>query len=629
MPHLNNKQEEKDTWEDDAVNIVNAEKNAWEQERVNVSSAAHFTMRSEIDNARKNYYGIYDNPTDRDSGLDKLWVPLTEWTVETSVRNTDVDQKDVRIKSVDGKNPEVARVMRLLLNNYFNKIGFGEFLNDSLRRMHIDGTLIVKAIPAWNKEFKKNMTQLSIVDPLNFIIDPSVHSIQDGPVTERFQFTRSDVMMQDDWMNRDQIQWSDETVPKTEVFERWGPIQRRWDPKFTGTVEKGKEWVEGRIVTTGAPSVNGMDSVIKNTQTATLSTNPMTLQMVEINKRNIKPYEEAWLKRVPARWHGRGIPEQIRALQTYMNTVINIRRDEALNKLGGKYKVRQGSGITKQMLSSLKSGGVIEVDELDDIAELAERDIKPSAYQEPNEILQMVDRVTGTSETSRGESPLASQTATATLAVEKGSKGASVNIQENYGLFLERLLGRHVIPLELEHLKEGEVVRVTGELSDLEAIDKAYVKFLIDEASTKAKRPITFIEQNRIRKEAEAKLRSLGKDRFVEVARKVFQVNFDVEVNVSENRITEAVVIRQLQDLIFGAGKIPEVAQGLDLIGIVKEQLDLMGLSGTRFTKAVTAPAPQAAQNPGSPQGASDIVSALGQSVRANAGASNVAGERV
>jgi len=436
--------------ENSAANTVNAEKKAWEQERINVSSAAFFTMRLEIDNARKNYFGKFDQPSDRDSGLEKLWVPLTEWTVETSVRNTDIDQKDIRIKSVDGKNPKIAHVMRLLLNNYFNKINFGEFLNQALRSMHIDGTVIVKVFPEWNPEFKKNMVKLSLVDPLNFIIDPAVKSIQDGPVTERFQMTANQVNRQEGWKNKEFVQYSDKTVPVTEIFERWGPIDKSW---ATGKKEDEGKWVEGRIITSGKPTTN-MESTIQNTQTATLSSNPMILHKVELNTRGFKPYEEAWLKRVPARWHGRGIPEQISALQEYMNTVINIRRDEALNKLGGKYKVRQGSGITKQMLQNLKAGGVIEVDELDDIAELAERDIKPSAYQEPNEILQMVDRVVGTSELPRGEAPLASQTATATLAQQRGSQGSFVEIQENFGLFLERLISRHIIPLHLKHIKE-------------------------------------------------------------------------------------------------------------------------------------------------------------------------------
>ena len=54
-----------------------------------------------------------------------------------------------------------------------------------------------------------------------------------------------------------------------------------------------------------------------------------------------KPYEECWLKRVPGRWHGRGIPEALKDLNSWLNTVVNIRRDELTNKLAGKYKIRR------------------------------------------------------------------------------------------------------------------------------------------------------------------------------------------------------------------------------------------------------------------------------------------------
>jgi len=149
-------------------------------------------------------------------------------------------------------------------------------------------------------------------------------------------------------------------------------------------------------------------------------------------------------------------------------------------------------------------------------------------------------------------------------------------------------------------------------------IDEAAINAIVNEKVKKSKVRPTFIELNRIRKQARTQLNSLGKDRFVKIAKKIFDVRYDVQVDVSTNRMDESIVIRQLQDLVFAASKMPDA--NIDVTAIIKEQLDLMGLSGTRFTKAtpVQQPQPQQALNPGSPQGAAPLPTPVSESRRAN-----------
>ncbi len=101
-----------------ALSLINSERRAWEYATVWVSDDASFDMRDEIDDARKNYYGKFVEPVDPDTKLAKLFIPLTEWTVERMVTNIDLDTKDIHLRSPQGKNSRVALTMKLVLAKF-------------------------------------------------------------------------------------------------------------------------------------------------------------------------------------------------------------------------------------------------------------------------------------------------------------------------------------------------------------------------------------------------------------------------------------------------------------------------------------------------------------------------------
>jgi len=194
--------------EQNALRLIRDEKSAWEFSNVWVSSDAYFTMRQEIDKARKNYYGQFEEPVDKNTKLEKLWIPLTEWTCERIIASIDLDTKDVQLRHPEGKDIRVPAVMRLIVLNFLRKINFGEFLNDFIRRLVIDGTAITKCFKFWNPEYKRNLPTLRIVDPLNFIIDPTAYSIQDGPIIEKSIMTKDEVeRYRGKWKNLDEIKY--------------------------------------------------------------------------------------------------------------------------------------------------------------------------------------------------------------------------------------------------------------------------------------------------------------------------------------------------------------------------------------------------------------------------------------
>ena len=559
-----------------ALSLIQREINAWGNATVQVSNNASFSMRDEIDGNRKNYYGIFDNPKPDD--LELIWIPLSEWTAETVVKNIDLDTKDVTIISPAGKSPQVAQLVRLIVLHFLKLMGFGEFLNTLCRNVTIDGTVPVKAYLKYSNEHKRNLPFLRIKDVLNIIIDPTANSLHEVPLIERAEMTKDEIDRKD-WNNKRFIKYSKGSVPKVNVYERHGFMPLGFKTKKEEDMGK---WVEGIIIASSGEKQSLLQGASPTTQAQVDKL--LVVHKIILDPNKYKQYEECWYKKVPNRWHGRGPIEHIKGLQTWINALVNIRREELMNKLVGKFKFRKGIGLTRQMFESMKTGGAIPVDQMDDIQELVERDIQGSAYIEPREIINMADRVTGAPEMSRGETLPPSLPATTAVLQERSARSGFVQTQENIGLFLVRLFKRHIIPLVVKALKEGEILRITGEREDLEILDQMYLndrfnKKILNEIVATAKVPAdteVAIWKDILRSD----LKKLGKNRDVKILKTIFDADYDVEIEITGEKFDKAVTVRNLMDAAQIMGQRGQMNEADQLIA---EALDIMGISSSRF----------------------------------------------
>jgi len=596
-------------WEKEALALISRERSAWEHSDVWVSDSAYFNMRSEIDAARKNYFGQYEDSIDDTSDLSKIWIPLTEWTVERMVANIDLDTKDIHLRHPEGKDSKGALLMKLILANFLKKINFGEFLNDFLRRLAIDGTAIAKCYLAYNEEFKRNLPVVKVVDTLNVIVDPAAYSLQEVPIIEKAVMTIDEIeRYRGKWKNLDYIDYSQGSVPQTTIYERWGKIPLAF---VTNKKSDAGKWVEGHLIASGgAPQKRATSHLAEQTYIP---------HYAEVNKKNIKPYEECWLKRVPGRFHGRGIPEQISGLQEWINAIVNIRREDLLNKLAGKYKVRKGSGLRRSDFEAIRAGGVLLVDNMDDIQELRESDVKPSAYREPLEMTGMAEKVTGAMEVPSTPG----MQATTAIVQERGARSISNLIQENVGLFLERLIKRHLVPLVLESLKNGEILRITGEKEDLAIIDDAYTNYVL---STKGEN-LSPLGKRRLIGRVRRQLEKWGNDRPLKVLKEVFSTDYDVDVSVTAERLDTALILRNLNDFLLTYGRLPQADLGV-INSVVKEYLQTLELPISRFMPNRQA-VPVTPPSPASPEPRKSLATPMGEFQRASVEGTLSANKRV
>ena len=555
------------------IQIMRDEKTEWEEGQVWATDKVHYKMRDIIQKARKNYLGKFDVKKDEVTGRKKYFVPLTEDMTETVVKNIDLDTLDINIRSTNPNGYASSNILRYLISYFMRKNYWGEILNEMLRLFCIDGTVILKNLKNYDKKLNRQVIKSRIVDRTNFIIDPSEDNIQEaGAVIERNVLRKSEIEKYP-WKN---VQYVNETtsfnrlntligaevktqVPYVEVFERWGELP----------IGKDGKWVSAVAI------VSDLDA------------NPV-VHLVKENKKGIKPYEECRYRKLFGRWDGRGIGEMLIPLQRYLNETVNLRINAARIAQLGLFKVRKGSGITRQLLKSLISGGAIPVTRMEDIAELRTPDIKESSYRDEETTYNWAQKVTGAFDVSRGEGLPASQPATTAMLQEKGCQSGFNLIQQSLGTFLSRVFERHIIPLLIENLKIDDVISIVGSPKELKELDNNYInkktKDYYINSMKKGKLP-SGEDVAMFKDLQQQKLNKFGKNRYLSDLKKVLSGwEYEVQIFVTKESFNKAVIVQQLNELLINYSQVP--GTNLDTDAIFKEILDLMGIGGARFLES-------------------------------------------
>lgn len=440
----------------EALRIVDNERTLWEKPVVFVTQDVGFDMRKVIDTSRKNFWGVFKNPIDSSTKREKFWIPMTMRDVEVIKTGADIDLKDMMFRARTPEGADTTAVTRFVVNNYLEKMHFGEVLDESLATMLIDGTVVWKT---WKENGKMKRRT---VDLLNLYLDPQEDSLQSAyRVTERALLLPGQVAAMSwktqkpkevvgaenaSFNNSDKLNRT--TAKYVDVWEMWGKI-----PKWIVTgKKKDTEEVDGHII------VSGLESGQK------------AVHLIELNQNKdwegnaIKPYEEGRLTRMRGRWYGLGIAERELALQEWLNTTVNLRINRQYIAQLGLFKIRNGSGITPQQLSQLHSNGGVPVQNMGDIEQLNVSEPGASAYSDEQLIKEWSQSITQAYPIATGENVPASQTATTSSILNSNSKASMSMVKDAMEFLLKRWMDRHALPIIADSVKVGDFIRVGGDM---------------------------------------------------------------------------------------------------------------------------------------------------------------------
>lgn len=576
--------------EQKAIELIRLEKGSWDTATTFVTDKVAFQMRNLIRQLRKNYWGIFDEPVDPTTGRKKIWVPLTESLVESVVKNIDLDTKDITFRAKRAEATGLTSLVRSVVKNELDIIGFGESLDELERILAIDGTAVWKTIEYYDEQRERRCLKIVPVDLLNFYIDPTAHSIQETEaVIERGVLSEDQVKSMDGWNNTDKIvgatnidrtdgQYSQAynstgDTRLVEVYERWGKM-----PKYliTGNLDD-INYIEGHIVVSGTKG-------------------SWICHLIEENKKEIKPYEEAWYTRVPSRWYGKGIAEKVMMMQLWINTITNIQINRSYVTQLGIFKIRQGSGITPQSISRLASNGAITVQTMNDIEQMVMQDASPASYRDQDSAMSWSRQVTGAFEAITGETMPSSTTATIGAIQNRNASSQFVLIKEGVGMFLQRWVKNHALPIILKSLKRKTVVQHFPER--LQDYDAQIVNQQIYDQVKEADENGQFLDPEQVMAEqgrGMASLQASGDQRFVEVLDSIEITDYEVSVDITNEGYDAGVMIQNLVQMLPAA---PEYRAQ-----IIEQIFDRMGMGPFKApaptqVPGMTPPVSAGQQNP-------------------------------
>lgn len=575
-----------------AISIVKDEKIRWELATAFVTPRVNFKMRQLIRILRKNYYGVFDEPTDPMTGQEKVWYPLTEINVEAVVKNIDLDQKDIGFRAKTPDSYGITDITRAFVKDKLDKLYFGQKLDDFERSLAIDGTAVWKTI-------EQNGKMLILpVDILNVYIDPTTPSIQEAyRFTERSLMFPEEILAMNGWINTEGVEanvteglprtdpfWMNRTmqfnsnVKMVDVYELWGKIPKSL---ITGEAIDDTEEVEGRIV------CSNIDSPGKE-----------RLHLIELNTKTdaegnyLKPYEECWYTRVPNRWYGRGVAEKVLMLQVYANMVLNFRINRSRISQLGLFQIRKGSGITPQMLSRLPSNGAIVVNNMDDLQQLIVQEVGATSYTDENTINSIAERLTNAFDVVTGEAMPASTPATNASIQNTNAKSGFAMIKDTLGYFLRRWMDRHALPIFAKELDAGALVRLATDDTEMQPIIERIVAYQAGHALQKYYEHGSVPSPQELQlamMEAMSEFKKHG-EVFIKLLDKVVAEGLETEVYVTNEQMDVAVTLQNLISMLQAA---PEYHDA-----IIKMAFDLMGLP----QPAQPQQQPQQPQGPQPPQ---------------------------
>jgi len=582
--------------DDEAIKFVNNSYGDYKDMLAFVTEYIAFDMRNIVKRARRNYFGVFQDPYDTVTYEEKYWVPITETIVETGVKTADLDSKNFQIHTQNEMLMGYSRVYQHLFNDKLRRMNWGALLNDTIRNAFIDGTQILKKMKTYDRERKKWVNSVELVDRLNFYCDPGVTWLDDSPVKierslmpldefRRYRnvwektgpaYVKGTQDLPENSGDDDMAGDNRRSTPYVAVWDIWGKIPKSM---VTGNASDQYEIVDGHIVISGLLAGEG----------------ERVVHLIERNSDGWDPYGAIRPRRVPRRFDGRGPAEQLFGGQEYLNMTVNIRKNNALVLQNGLFKAKIGKGITSDVVSQAVAGGVIPVYDMDDFQQVPVNDVRQSSYTDERSIVDWSQRVSFASDAIQGAESAASKAATVATIQDRNSRSAFDLMDEDMGLEFERFFNRHILPDLASEYSPEEILRITGKPSDFETIDKAWVNETVNKQLLKyieekvSVPPSSWVEDQKIK--ARNKLRRMGKSRHVKITKELLDKTYGVELVITNDRIDRQLIIQQMKELMNNIQGNPQSKYDSDKV--LEKTLSLMGLDASGLEKDEVSPPPE------------------------------------
>lgn len=586
--------------------------NEYAEGRVGITNEVHYTIRDILKDNELERNMSFAYPYD-ENGNKKYFFSLPYIIADAIYKNTDIDTKDIQIRSDMLEAAAWLPLLRGAVSHYLKKTYYGTMINSFRKELIDNGHVLVKEVDNESK----------IVPLLNIVRPPHIEDLQDGGLAERNLMTWEDMLVnkeawKDSWAKIEKLhEMMESQQKKTFVVYEWWTVDE---------FQRGDQWftTKGCIKFLDCTEYDeeNPDDAESWTAYEELERFATPNSVVPVSKKRLKklqecgwiadgeklepvyPYEEQVLIRVPGRWLGMGMYELLRPeTEAYIKTLNEkLLYDEMLHKGVLVHKRapfssnQRGTGrsLEADIINRIQTGTLISIKAGESIDRLNIGSLTADFLSSANAWFEIARRKAGVTETSVGETLPASTPATIGVLNERQGKTAFDIVNEQQGLFLERLFTRFKLQSILEELSEEEEVIIAGGPDELRKMEDAFVENLVNVNIQKAvnKGKITpnsssiSDEDYGIIKEAVHTVRSQYGDQRPMEFDKEFASKFLLyaKFDITNEAFDKQIILQALQEAINTVTQNPTLE--LDSSKLIEAKLDIMGISPLKFRKS-------------------------------------------
>lgn len=536
-------------------------------------------IREDRRKARRNYERQYDQPFDKQTGKEKIFMPLTTQEVNAIAVRYELPEDALTIKTNEPGLERKAIIWQELLRSQFKAMEWNSRMKASRYAWVNEGNLVIEMF--WNHE--KQRPDFVEHDVKNVYIFPKEPSLEEsaGFGIRRHAFV-SDILKDKRYKNTDDLltatknRVADDTQSPTpsqreevgkseyfteldfvELYERHGLFPAKFlmtDKELNTASEEEKETLIKGTITIADP--DGASIVIECTDS------PRGDNFIE-----------AWFNRRSYTWYGAGVGVLLRDYQRYYNKIVN-RRDNNEDVLHhGMFLKRRGTTVDARQRQT-GAGIFIEVDDMQGLTQLRTNDVTGPSYTGEQNLLGNVERLNGTYEIVRGGGTINS--ASEAAIKDKNVSGRLGEAQQSLNR-LFRIAVRRAMKLNNAHAKKSMIVKVTGRDDDLAMFDDFKLSTVNKARKEEGLPPITNADLSQAMKNFQGA-------RFLKVPsisflKGDFEVEIDLDASLVKDNAGRASLILEAMGV---AAQVPSIPETIDFADLFERWVTLQGLKVKR-----------------------------------------------
>jgi len=430
---------------------IDEELNEFQHKKIQVVPGFEFNQKDTIEKVYRLYNSKFENGDIDSDGDKKYFYNVVKNPCKVTTKTIDFDTKDIRILTAGGGTPLKTWFYERDLKFWMRDKNFGKVLNRIFAELPIFGSVVLKVIKGTPY----------FVDLRNFYESPMADTLEDANyIIERHLYSPQQFMRVGKQFGWDNLEKTMEEFRKMKdvdyisVYERYGEIAE-------GN-EGDRKYPYKRIFLADV----GIDEYDSNKNI--IPYNGVVLKEEEISEH---PYWEFHLDKLPGRWLGVGVIEELIDPQIRQNELVNLQAKTSYWAALRLFQTRD-QGINRNLMTDVRNGEVLKVD--GEVTQIDMSDRNLAFFNEETQKWQNNrDELSFAYDVMQGQGVRGSNTRGAAMLAGQMANSYFAQIQENIALDIKEFLYEVILPT-FESENTGEhTLRLVGE--DLDEINELII----------------------------------------------------------------------------------------------------------------------------------------------------------